>query len=389
MSEIPVAQLGELLAGPGNHEGKAILTLGMEHGVEYGYTDLWRLVDGRTEESGVHRSGPVAWCQQSLEPSGVVERTSVSPRRFALTDSVGDYGQSLAGLLLPFGDQHNKPLSILWGERESNGTIRSPLARFLIVSCLLDARAPMTPSQVDGGIGIGADLIAAQAGMMQSGGLAIHKPWDRSAQDVRFRLARREHQAHANANISTVHAVAYLREHGSATLTELEGFCWSALPEHAQAATAPERFRYRLNHALNTMARRGIVAREEGRTLEGSISLTDEQRAIWSDLIIQLEAFAEGDKAILKAYKAQGGFYRPAGSREARTCKSSQHAERKGRQPTAAVDRTGNHNILDPAVIGSGNNRHCLAATATGYAQDGAGCTTATRSGWYGYAAAP
>jgi hypothetical protein len=47
-TELSIERIGDLLAGVGNHEGKALLVLTMDTGEAYALTALWHLLTART-----------------------------------------------------------------------------------------------------------------------------------------------------------------------------------------------------------------------------------------------------------------------------------------------------------------------------------------------------
>ncbi len=172
-AEVPQQQLSDLLSGIGNHDGKAVLGLAMEPGEVYGYGDLWRLVSDHSE-TGLQfssRTSAMAWCKQSLAPTGVVERANEKPLQFSLTEIGQELGQPLAGLLLPLAEQYSIPLTRLWGERMSRTTVRSPLVRLAISSCLLESETALTPEKIAEQTELCSRVVQRQADAMTRDGL--------------------------------------------------------------------------------------------------------------------------------------------------------------------------------------------------------------------------
>ena len=304
--ETPQAEVGELLAAIGNHEGKAILSLAMETNRSYRRLELWDAVTKYTlDNTVIAETGPAAWCQQSLEPAGLVRRTNQHPLCLELTQEGHQRGQAVAGLLLPIGEQFDISLTSLWGLRESHGKIRSPLSRLLIGSCLLESEAPKTMHQIADQTGLDARLVSAQAETMHRDKLLLHYAWDHGAQDVRFSIADKAYVPSPIANPATKQAIEYLHTYGEATLSELEAVCFANLSPEEQAITNRAKFRDTLNISLAAQVHKMRLQRV-GRSDQQDVALSATQRELWSNVLAQLHKFAHHSQAVRDGFAQQG-----------------------------------------------------------------------------------
>jgi hypothetical protein len=150
-------EIGDLLAGVGNHEGKAALILAMQLGQGYGAADLHGLHLQMQGPDPVFRGGQGnqgRYCQLSFEPIGAVTLTQPADTvEYQLVGGVGQAAQGVAGLALVLSEAHpGFTLRRIFGVTKSaSQDARSPLRRVEIMAQLVAARRPdrHTPPTLD------------------------------------------------------------------------------------------------------------------------------------------------------------------------------------------------------------------------------------------------
>ncbi len=151
--------LYSLLAGLGNHEGKALLVALMEKDRIYTKPELHQLMIGAQGDKPaweLHRGLITEWITFSLKPIGFVAEEVIDSKNnvygYTLTDYGIDVGKPAAGILLDFSLQRPEiSLHQIFGSTSSSNKDgrRSPQTRFLILNALAKNPAEkMTVSQL-------------------------------------------------------------------------------------------------------------------------------------------------------------------------------------------------------------------------------------------------
>jgi hypothetical protein len=150
------AQIGDLLAAIGNHEGKALLLASMKPGQSYTRYQLGSLMKEYRSKNGkmkIDGSKSFAWCEQSLAQIGLVAKGD-GISGYQKTEKGDEQGQALAGHLLEFSEKHPEvSLYQLFGTTQSSsktegqeggmGKLRAPLTRLRIFSELVTRDLPI------------------------------------------------------------------------------------------------------------------------------------------------------------------------------------------------------------------------------------------------------
>ncbi len=138
--------VGNLLAGIGNHEAKAIVFGGMQPGQTYSPQELHdNLFLAPQGDEPVHvgsSSNQLDYCQRSFEPAGLVTTTRASTIEYRLTKFGRQAGKSWAGHALSLSlEADGISLRSLFGMTRTNRgkSSRPPMDRVHIFRLLLDA----------------------------------------------------------------------------------------------------------------------------------------------------------------------------------------------------------------------------------------------------------
>lgn len=317
-------QLGNLLAALGNHEGKATLLMAMQPEAMYTQGSLYHLLTERIQGEPVYKgrdTNAMGWCKRSLEPIGLVARVEEgAPTRYGITQLGIEIGKPLAGLLLNFSDKHNISLSTIWGETQSRSEIRSPYARVKVIKQLLHATAPVTPSVISKGTGLGAVHVEFQLSTMDRDSLVTYESWDKGAQDITYiwqdyaSLLNPRGGRGKEFNDKTIAALEYLKEYGRATLDELTDFGWDCLNDREKQLITREALRFSINDSMKRLHNKGAIDRET-KMRPDTVYLTEAQRAFWKELFEGLNSIQARDEQALADYVETGQHYldNPAG----------------------------------------------------------------------------
>jgi hypothetical protein len=135
-------KLGNVLAAVGNHEGKAIVLLGMEPGESYGVTAMHKLYTTPQGEGPVKGAvnNQIGYCTESFEPIGAVAKvTNAESLKYEITDEGERSGKGVAGYALDFSLAHpNVSLRTVFGMTKSKDpSRRSPMRRVDIMRAIL------------------------------------------------------------------------------------------------------------------------------------------------------------------------------------------------------------------------------------------------------------
>ncbi len=174
-------QLGNLISAVGNHEGKAITLLLMEHGRIYSVRNLYHEFMGAQGEKIGWRPNPITpfeYCHFSFLPIGLVASWERDPdlktRGYGITPYGEKEGVPLVGLLLDFSERHpefslsqvfgstsspSQPKDIQTPEGKANFKKRAPILRLKIFRELVAAKLPIRESDLANAIGEYAVMI--------------------------------------------------------------------------------------------------------------------------------------------------------------------------------------------------------------------------------------
>lgn len=291
-------QLAELLTSFGNHELKAIQISVMQPDHWYGAPGLQSEMQAATGENADIGSVSLRKLYaQTFETHGMIVRGKEGRfTKFALTDRGERVGKLFAGLVLGISEKYDKPLEHIFGVSKGREERRAPSTRLAVVRALLE-HDTLTPTELEGLVGIHQDVIQLQAVSMAKDGVVQYDATDATKSPV-YRLPDPEFMPAGSATTGR-EAVAYLREHGEASLKDIVDYCWERLPEEQKTQQTRRVYTRRMRNNLNSFVRNGKLEGVGKHTLNRFMSFSDEQREMWSDIVDQLDSFKQQDAAII------------------------------------------------------------------------------------------
>lgn len=157
-------ELGNLLAGVGNHEGQALLFAFMKKGKPYSrkeHFDLIMGVQGDDKVWTMDRNVPFDWSNHSFAQIGLVTKVTIDPSKgvcYEKNDYGDEVGMPLVGFLLSLSAKYPVSLYHIFGSTQSTGKVseiqndskdtfkqRSPLTRYRLLKALnkhIDTKNP-------------------------------------------------------------------------------------------------------------------------------------------------------------------------------------------------------------------------------------------------------
>ncbi|HWY79251.1 MAG TPA: helix-turn-helix transcriptional regulator [Candidatus Sulfotelmatobacter sp.] len=315
-------QIGEALAGFGNHEGKALLVCKMGDPRGYLNTQLDKLisVDGKKPWSS---SLAAWWCTNSLIPNGLVEREH-DPQKGSMVYKRTKKGEELvafAGHVLSFSEKHTSlALSRLLGssntakkhDEEAGIKKSSPLTRFRIFSELVTRRLPIRQEDViaalchdypgeykhDAHATIGNHLtILAEAGIITYKSAARSTPYSfyRSVASKKGELA-----PPYRTNHTLTEQVTLLLSDTKDAATAEEIYTALLVKHPTYQDKDKKALTNRISNVLAHLTREGY-AEHEGMnpTMLSSITLSDDQRETLLAFVAMIEKFRTLDPTFL------------------------------------------------------------------------------------------
>lgn len=327
------AELGGLLAGIGNHEGKSLLLASMHPDTPYTSTQVHNL----TSRDGVkywNHAVPFEWCGRSLAPIGMVTKEIIDPQKgivgYEISEKGKELGVALAGHLLAFSERHPEvSLSDLLGashtpikdtdendeHKAKYNKNRAPITRFRMYLEIVTADLPIRkddlvnalrdnyPGEYDS---TGLKTMASKhLDNLATAGLVTYKKVDVDHPYVKYKRTAEKHVSDAKqvdtpiSLADRVHAFVTQSE-GTFTIPDIFDHLIHIYPEyldHSEAALLHDIGKH--TKALSKSGSCTSVGEFQYGTLS-SITLTDVQRNVLSDFVSIIDAFQGNDPEFLE-----------------------------------------------------------------------------------------
>lgn len=304
-------RLGGLLAGFGNHEGKAMLVLALgraDDGEFFGKSALHRLISrlpGADQSYVGDLSNQMAWCKNSLEPIGMVAKADFGETlQFAISNEGREQGVPIAALLLDFADHHDVALVDLFGATQSRHDLRAPAVRFNLIQELLTNPSGSKFSDLVEATGVTeASAVSNHLRSMANVNLIQYDEWDQGSDEIRYRFNR--NYSTRETPKSTIRKVFhdFAKTNTSFTLDELVEYYKGVVDDkEIQSLSQPELKKIIhdniTKYLLNNGSLRQLTGKHNG--IEAvRVKLDSHQENLWTELVSSLEKFKDGNPEYL------------------------------------------------------------------------------------------
>ena len=291
-------ELGNLIAAFGNHEAKALLLLEMRPGEYYGISALHALHveaqgDAVAYEGDIQNQ--IGYCDQSLEPIGMVARSRVAEtRQFGLTDYGVEIGQPIAALLLDFAAEHNLSLAALFGQTQTSsaGGRRSPLTRLKVMQSIVTRNGDVKVRDIVEDTDIASNAVVDALEAFQEVGLLVFDSVKTTVRNVTISLnkerAQQKSQRPGTFSELLMTTIKELDANGATNMDALVMSVSSRPGDHRELNTRA--LRDKINSTLKSFERQGLVTRDKVSRDEFSlIEIPDNSREVMEQLLNLLE----------------------------------------------------------------------------------------------------
>ena len=299
-----------LLSSVGNHEGKALLLIAMANGPEdktYGRVQLHDLITklpGTEDLYKGNQGNQMDWCNMSLAPIGMVAKSDyVNPLTYSITEEGRKLGKPLAGAMLDFSARHSISLLSLLGTTHSRSSVRSPETRLKIARALLADPEALSLQQLSGFLrDEKGSRLTSQLSSLSASGLLEYASKDLNTELPTFSLKNDAYSPLSRGLFAPL-IVEFLRKNAEATTRDIAAYIIEQqLPELQGVSEA--KIRGTVHTGLYALKGRGVIAQSSLRRAgtHGLVSLNDQQREMWQDLVSVVDAFQTLDPEVLAVY---------------------------------------------------------------------------------------
>ena len=312
---LPDHELGQLVAGLGNHEVKALLCVGMRPGVQYTGRDMAQEINdlqGSQPAWPIHPSNTTDYCRHSLEPAGLVRRVGGSAAIYVKTDYGSVVGDAVAGHLLDLSSRlpETALLNIFGktGSTSSEGNIAAH-NRIALYRYLLASSVPVRVSDALSRSYFG--LASGHLHAMERDGLVTIETQNPRNDLVHYSVVDTERlQSLRLLSVSSDVREVVLAMHASdssrmITTSAVIDELISRFPQYAELTKQDIKrkvsSKLRLFSSSGALEKVKVASTQSGRR-HSDIYLTDDQRTILSDCL----AVAQGIQALDKSFIDQG-----------------------------------------------------------------------------------
>ncbi len=299
-----------LLSSIGNHEGKALLLIGMSNGpsdTTYGRTalqELMRSLPGSENAYLGNEGNQLDWCNSTLAPIGLVAKSDYSKTlTYGITAEGKATGKALAGFMLDFSDRYEIALLDVMGTTHSRNNNRSPATRLRIIECLLDSNEPIPYGELVRMAAHSSKSSAShQLSALDARGLIEYDSKNRNTEVPSFVLKDKAYEPKPGKVFAPL-IIEALRDNESATVEEILQYAMKIIPAE-EIGLDEKTYRARIYGGLHGLKRREVVGviNLRGPGTHGKVSLTDEQRNFWSELRGGLRKIQNQDTTATKDY---------------------------------------------------------------------------------------
>lgn len=303
-----------LLSGFGNHEAKALTLLSLDRNVVLGWGALAKqVIDSQGTVKGwrINRKGPFSYCQQSLEPIGLVAKEEIDSTGewgYRLTDLGEEIGVPLAGLLLDFSNRYGLPLYNLLGSTSSPHERRGPQTRYEIFRVILSSRLPIRATDVFHDLQPQGERKSIHLRTLAANGLIGFVSAEDKNRPVTSFTLNLEGQEIAPPPFIDSHGGAYTRLtaevaeifRNSPYMSLTHEAIVESLAKSGRHITSIKDAKNMTSRVANHLAKVGFLEKSRfGRDVQSMITLSDEQRIILEDFISIIEGVQNQDEEVL------------------------------------------------------------------------------------------
>lgn len=288
--QLPEEVLFEMVAAFGNHEGKALLLCAMQPGAQYTHGELHKRfleIQGPEPAFTGSRRNQGAYCDTFVQ-TGLVARSDGAVKKYELTDLGNRVGKPLAGLLLGISATTEFSLNDIFSQTaRPKGSIDRPPKRMLkIMRTITEANEEIKVTEIAKIHGYTPNTIGEVLSRQDELGLVEYT--SRNVQDlVSFKLVDSDRLAGLFPRTAVSKRIfdAFLQQPGiSHEIDDLKSVV-ELDPDEDDA----------FRGCIQFLRDKGIVVRDHGYAGHefSSITLTDEQRIFWNDLLKLLDTFKD------------------------------------------------------------------------------------------------
>lgn len=317
-------QMDDLLAAFGNHEAKALTLIAMGSGSVFSMGNLHRaIINAQGQEPGwkMGYKGPFGYCIDSLSPIGLVTKETLNEdlntNGYQITDFGKETGIPLAGLLLSFSQRHNIPLNKIFSSTNSAAKSNSDneasetrkkrapaTTRKILYELITSPTLPVRESDLETNTKEDASLLQIHLERLNEAGLIDYQSTERNQSYSYYQL--QPHNAPDQTPpvykySPTLSNVVYgiLRSNLEKPLTSQE--ITDSLPEEITKTWVDKTgLRSLVSAILKNLEKEGWAVIQQFQSgIRSEINLSDEQRAVISELIETLDRFQDQDPQIL------------------------------------------------------------------------------------------
>lgn len=304
-------RIGDVVSAVCNHEGKASLLLAMEQGVLYGYKELHALfleIQGNEPVFRGRTTNQGDYCN-TFEEVGLVAKSYITGEgvKYELTD-VAELGKAIAGASLfavNQGTLHPR-LEAVFGTTNLHGDGRPPTRTLRLMEMLLGSYdlAEIGKDELARRAKIGPVPAGHKLATLKAAGLVEYDTVDRNRDEPSFSILRTPDDFKPRNELGRKCLEFILDKSASANLVELKDL-YGLFPGGAPAQVKTQGY---VRSLMYHMQRKGYLERRTGRATSdlSAVSLSDEQRDFWNDLISAFHEIASMEPDKLTKWRLAG-----------------------------------------------------------------------------------
>lgn len=320
-------EMGNLLSAVGNHEAKALTLILMRNGNIYTGGDLYReALNAQGQNKGwiMSKRIPFNYCSYTLAPIGLVAKETLNPDLsiygYQITEKGRGLGIPLAGLLLDFSERHNIPLNLLFGATGSPSELdtvqteegddiefrkRAPSTTLRMFYELLTSELPIREKDLGAGMGedfatvlLGHLVRLSKLGLIQYD--AIKKNRHFSSYRLSAVIPEGELPAYRDQPTLTKLVFDILRNNPDQYLAIQDVYDLLSKGQKERLKNR-EVIRSQISNTLSFLAKHKYADREKFyHDRQSEINITDEQKAVLTELLEIMFRFQNQDKEIFE-----------------------------------------------------------------------------------------
>ena len=298
LEEIASDRVGSALTTVGNHEGKSLLVIALAKAPEELYFGMSALhgrlktLSGPNKVNIGSRNNQKFWCQDTLGPTGFVERApGIKQARYKITEMGRDISVPVAGLMLDIGEAYEVPLTALLGATQGSPAV----TRLKLIREVLENPSEATPARLRR---ITPDAGRVVFDSLSRSNLIQYKRWDASKDSVEYVLNKPDWPVDRKTTDLTKAVRELFLQDNTLTVDEI----YDTLSQKEDTTfynLTPVRLRYMLNLTLSRYHEYGIISRVSGRAQHEPIKVgfDERQREMWQRILTDIRQLSEGSEA--------------------------------------------------------------------------------------------